>query len=175
MSSGVAQGVNVESAVFEWSADQRYSEISAFQQTMMTAGDYGANIGPVATAEDKTVLRPRKLFFQSEQIISGFELAKARVAWEQSRRAGQSQVVHVTVDSWRDAAGTLWEPNAQLRVDLPILKIPEGTMMLIAEVTYRRDENGTHADLVLMPPSAFTPEPIILQNIAPDTVLGATQ
>lgn len=35
-----------------------------------------------------------------------------------------------------------------------------------------RDENGTHADLMLMPPSAFTPEPIILQNIAPDTVLG---
>lgn len=175
MSSGVAQGVNVENAVFEWSADQRYSVIGAYQQTMMTAGDYGANIGPVATAEDKTVIRNRKLYFQSEQIISGFELAKQRVAWEQSRRAGQSQIVRVTVDSWRDQADTLWEPNSQLRVDLPILKIPEGTMMLIAEVTYRRDENGTHADLVLMPPSAFTPEPIILQNIAPDTVLGATQ
>jgi len=175
MSSGVAQGVNVESAVFEWSAEQRFSEISAFQQTMMTAGDSGANIGPVATARDQTVKRLRKLFFQSEQIISGFELAKARVAWEQSRRSGQSQVVRVTVDSWRDEAGALWEPNSQLRVDLPILKIPEGTMMLIAEVTYRRDENGTHADLTLMPPSAFTPEPIILQNISPDAVLGATQ
>ena len=175
MSSGVAQGVNVESAVFEWTAEQRYSQISAFQQTMMTAGDSGANIGPVATAEDRTVIRNRKLYFQSEQIISGFELAKARVAWEQSRRSGQSQVVRVTVDSWRDEAGALWEPNSQLRVDLPILKIPEGTMMLIAEVTYRRDENGTHADLTLMPPSAFTPEPIILQNIAPDAVLGATK
>ncbi|BCQ23163.1 hypothetical protein NK8_12880 [Caballeronia sp. NK8] len=175
MSSGVAQGVNVESAVFEWSSDQRYSVIGAYQQTMMTAGDYGANLGPIAIAEDKTVGRNRKLYFQSEQIISGFELAKARVAWEQSRRAGQSQVVRVTVDSWRDSAGTLWEPNSQLRVDLPILKIPKGTMMLIAEVTYRRDENGTHADLLLMPPSAFTPEPIILQNIAPDTVLGANR
>ncbi|WP_309915824.1 phage baseplate assembly protein [Caballeronia sp. LZ033] len=175
MSSGVAQGLNVESAVFEWSADQRYSLIGAYQQTMMTAGDYGANIGPVATAEDKTVIRNRKLYFQSEQVISGFELAKARVAWEQSRRAGQSQVVRATVDSWRDAAGKLWEPNSQLRVDLPILKIPEGTMMLIAEVTYRRDETGTHADLVLMPPSAFVPEPIILQNLASDTVLGATR
>ncbi|MFM0136845.1 phage baseplate assembly protein [Caballeronia grimmiae] len=173
MASGVAQGLNVEAASFEWTDHDRYSLIGAYQQTMMTAGDYGANIGPVATAEDKTVIRNRKLYFQSEQIISGFELAKQRVAWEQSRRAGQSQSLHVVVDGWRDADGKLWEPNSQLRVDIPVLKIPSGTMMLIAEVTYRRDENGTHADLVLMPPSAFTPEPIILQNVAPDTVLGA--
>lgn len=173
MASGIAQGFNVEAASFEWTDHLRYSVVGAFQQTMMTAGDYGANIGPVATAEDKTVRRNRKLYFQSEQVISGFELAKQRVAWEQSRRAGQSQSLHAVVDSWRDADGALWEPNAQLSVDLPILNIPKATMMLIVEVTYRRDENGTHADLVLMPPSSFTPEPVILQNLAPDTVLGA--
>jgi prophage tail gpP-like protein len=41
---------------------------------------------------------------------------------------------------------------------------------LISEVTYKRDANGTTADLVIMPPEAFYQEPIILNPIAPDVV-----
>ncbi|MGI4800703.1 MAG: hypothetical protein ACRYG8_43120, partial [Janthinobacterium lividum] len=39
-----------------------------------------------------------------------------------------------------------------------------GKTWLISEVTYRRDDNGTHADLVLMPPDAFALAPSSLQG-----------
>lgn len=32
------------------------------------------------------------------------------------------------------------------------------------EVTYRRDLDGTHADLVPMPPGAFRPEPTLIMS-----------
>ena len=33
---------------------------------------------------------------------------------------------------------------------------------IIGTVTFRRDGSGTHADLTLMPPDAFNPEPVAL-------------
>jgi hypothetical protein len=35
---------------------------------------------------------------------------------------------------------------------------------IIGEVTFRRDGEGTHADLVLMPAAAFQPQPDILMQ-----------
>lgn len=172
-SSGFAQGENVEEAVYEWGADLRYSEISAFLLTMQTLGDAGANLTPLATAMDATVDRHRKLYIVSEQVQAGRDIASQRVQWENSRRAGRSQVVHIVTDSWRDGDSALWTPNTQVPVTLPFLKIPEGTFMLVSEVTYTLDERGTHAALVLMPVEAFEPEPTILQPLSPDVVRGA--
>jgi hypothetical protein len=38
---------------------------------------------------------------------------------------------------------------------------------LIGGVTYTRDENGQHAQLTLMPPSAFDPEPTVAVPVMP--------
>ncbi|WP_454825402.1 phage baseplate assembly protein [Paraburkholderia xenovorans] len=172
-SSGLAQGQNIEEAEFEWSTDLRYSEIDAYLLTMQTMGDAGANLVPVATATDATVDRHRKLYIVSEQVQAGRNIAQERANWEAARRAGRSQMVHARVDSWRDGDGMLWTPNTLVPVALPFLKIPEETFMLISEVTYLLDDDGTHAQLVLMPPDAFKPEPTILQPLSPDVVIGA--
>jgi prophage tail gpP-like protein len=172
-SSGFTEGQNVEEADFEWGADLRYSEIDAYLLTMQTMGDAGANLVPVATATDATVDRHRKLYIVSEQVQAGRDIAQERANWEAARRAGRSQVVHVLTDSWRDGDGLLWTPNTLVPISIPSLKIPESTFMLISEVTYTLDEHGTHAQLVLMPPDAFKPEPTILQPLSPDVVLGA--
>jgi prophage tail gpP-like protein len=84
------------------------------------------------------------------------------------RRAGRSRTVRVKVDSWRDSAGTLWTPNTLASVNLPSQKLVAAGF-LISEVSYvRNDEDGTTADITLMPPDAFRPEPILLQPIFGD-------
>ena len=171
--SGFNEGQNVEEADFEWGADLRYSEVDCYLLTMQTMGDAGANLVPVATAQDATVGRHRKLYIVSEQVQAGRNIAQERANWEAVRRAGRSQAVRILTDSWRDGDGQLWTPNTLVPVTLPFLKIPDETFMLISEVTYMLDEYGTHAEVLLMPPDAFKPEPTILQPLSPDVVLGA--
>ncbi|EPV8598931.1 hypothetical protein ACWAUA_001869 [Enterobacter roggenkampii] len=52
----------------------------------------------------------------------------------------------------------LWEPNTLIPVNLPTLRLPN-TELLIAEVTFMRDSDGTHARLTLMPKEAFAVQP----------------
>ncbi|MGP8002296.1 MAG: phage baseplate assembly protein [Smithella sp.] len=89
-----------------------------------------------------------------------------RANWENARRVGRSNVLTLTTDSWRDSAGTLWTPNTIVPISLPALKLQQ-VNWVIADVSYKRDTTGTTADLVLMPPRAFLPQPIsLLQGFA---------
>jgi hypothetical protein len=45
-------------------------------------------------------------------------------------------------------------------VYLPAIKLTPSEPWLIGAITYLRDEQGQHADLVLMPKEAFLPEPV---------------
>ncbi|WP_233873572.1 hypothetical protein [Paraburkholderia adhaesiva] len=42
----------------------------------------------------------------------------------------------VTASSWRDAAGTLYSPNTLAALSMPQLKLINGQMFTIGEVTY---------------------------------------
>jgi prophage tail gpP-like protein len=101
------------------------------------------------------------------------------IQWEMARRMGRSQVVTVTADSWRDSGGNLWTPNWLIPVDLPSIKFPS-TTLLITNVTYIRDADGTRAELTLMPPQAMAPMPqapfmwsAALADASSDTPTGA--
>jgi len=72
----------------------------------------------------------------------------------------------VTCDSWRDAAGKLWAPNHLAPIAATVLKLNTASW-LIASVQYIRDENGQHAQLTMMDPKAFSPEPVVLQPLMP--------
>jgi prophage tail gpP-like protein len=78
-------------------------------------------------------------------------------------------VVHLTVDNWRDVAGNVWQPNRLIDVLIPSLKVSSdqaGTVpvrYLISEVTYHLGLDGTHAELTLMAPEAFLPQPVLIQ------------
>ncbi|EPZ6639477.1 phage baseplate assembly protein, partial [Escherichia coli] len=52
----------------------------------------------------------------------------------------------------------LWEPNTLIPVNMPAFRLPD-TELLLADVTYMRDDNGTHARMTLMPPAAFEVQP----------------
>lgn len=160
--SGFREGQNVEDAYVRYSASQCYSTYSAFIQSADTLMDIGMSGNLIGTATDPNVKRHRGLVIISEGGGLGNDIALLRARWEAARRRGRSRIVQVLADSWRDAAGALWQPNTLVPVSLPRLKV-ESEGLLISEVTFQRDAyRGTTAALTLMAPEAFAPQPINL-------------
>ncbi|HEX7851406.1 MAG TPA: hypothetical protein VF485_16875 [Sphingomonas sp.] len=173
--SGVKYGVNVEQFSCENSMDGRYSKMvcSSFAVQFAIAGVKGPGSVFYGEATDENVPRHRLLYVVTEQVSADQkEFTKTKVLWDMARRAGRSHVVHATVDSWRDSAGTLWAPNTIVPVELPGNRA--GAELVLSEVTFRRSANsGTTADLLLMPREAFVPEPISLTPVNINGIKGA--
>ncbi len=164
--SGFAQGQNVMQASIQYGMDQRYSRYVAFLQSVENLGDQGAggvDGNVLAVMKDHTVSRHRQLDIIAEAGAGGQDIAITRAQWELARRWGRSFVCRLTTDSWRDAQGDLWQPNRLALVDLPLLKTAQA-QWLIGEVSFHLDAaRGTTAELTLMPPEAFAPQPTLLQ------------
>lgn len=162
--SGFTQGVNVQAATMATSMDQRYSVYLCMMQSMDVTMDIGEGGNLLALASDENVPRHRNRIIISEAPSGGQDFAQKRATWEANRRIGRSQQLTVITDSWRDQAGVLWTPNTLVPLSLPVLKCGDDDnklIWLITQVTYRRDRDGTTAELVIMRPEAFLPIPII--------------
>jgi prophage tail gpP-like protein len=161
-SSGFQEGVNVQRASGTLSMDQRYSKYipSYLSYQVWTNGGSDPNSGSLLPpVYDQGVPRFRPLYVVSEQITADQPFAVKRAQWEMARRLGRSQAVRMTCDSWRDSAGTLWTPNAYASVSIPSIKMVPSDPWIVGEVTYMRDlERGTTAEILLMPPQAYTQE-----------------
>lgn len=164
--SGFKEGYNVEQATATWGMDQRFSDYLCYLQSVETLDDLGTGGDLIATYNDKGVPRHRMLMMVAESSGGGLGLnvARDRVQWEASRRFGRSAEVRLITDNWRDSAGDLYAPNTLVPLDLPTLKI-SGKLWAVSEVTYVKDENGTHCELLIMPPQAFQPQPTLLQPV----------
>ena len=162
--SGIVYGGNVENWSVELSMDERFSEIVCTQLSQDLAGDLGEGGFFFDTEKDPNVPRHRRMYMSLEMALIPRDFTIQKAKWEIARRAGRATSASATIDSWRDSAGALWAPNTLVPVSLPGL--PANTALCISEVTFRRDDSGTHADLALLPPYAFAPEPISLQPFA---------
>lgn len=169
MASGFVERYNVQAANAEFRMDGRFSEYLPFLTSFAVFNDIapgGAPAFPPVRDEGVPRYRPRAVI--SEQFQYDASLAQLRAEWEAARRFGRSQLVRVTADSWRDAAGALWRPNALATVHIPGLKL-DMQEWIITDVTFLRDaEAGTRAEIILMPPEALTPVPSIVQYFAAD-------
>jgi prophage tail gpP-like protein len=168
MASGIAEGKNVIAASAEYSMAQRFSNYRGFALPSELYNDSTGGSFALAgkPAVDAGVNRHRQRDIVVESISGYQDVVQKRISWEASWRQGQGFVVRATVDSWRDAEGELWKPNAIIPVALPTLRVPLITWT-IGEVTFRRNENqGTTADLVIMPKSSFDPEPTLPPDAA---------
>jgi prophage tail gpP-like protein len=164
MASGFAEGVNVQSASVSFSMDERFSLYLAAEMNVNPVLQLGGVDGNVlGVVVDPTMPRFRPRIIVSEQLGAGGQpLALQRANWEFARRIGRSQAVTLTVDTWRDSAGTLWAPNALAPVNLPSLKLTPAGPWAISEVSFvKSSDRGTVAELVMMPPEAFVPQPDI--------------
>ena len=180
MEGAIEEGRNVERASMTHSIDQRFSEYSVFMLGCDTFQDIGDGGNLIAKAIDENVARKRVKYIIADAGVPGGDRAQKRALWECARRFGRSLSVSVTVDSWRDDKGNLWEPNKLVHIKLPTLMKTitqkakadkEGHELkhwVISEVSYLRDASGTHAELTIMPSNAFEPEPITLLPPEPD-------
>lgn len=162
--SGVAVGTNIQEAWYSSSCDERYSEYTGISMpttavTEISAGDAYASV-TLSTASDPEMaaMRYRNLAVLIESTLNTYGAAQQYIDWEMNRRFGRSRVLHVTVDSWRDTAGTLWEPNTLIPITAPQLNL-NNEAWLLGEVTFQKDNRGTTAEMMLMPAQAFTVEP----------------
>jgi prophage tail gpP-like protein len=167
MASGFVQGANVEQAEVTFTMDERFSEYEGFYTSALgLTTESGGHVPRGVIVKDDQVPRFRRRIIISEQVDNTGPILEARVKWEANRRAGHSQAVTVTADSWRDTAGTLWDVNHLAPIRLPALKLPSANW-LIGQLSYTRDEMGQHAIVMLMPQSAFEPEPTVFQPLPP--------
>ncbi len=174
--SGFQQGINVQRASAAYSMDEKYSKYVVVLQALDVLGDAGDGGNQAAVYIDPTVSRFRELILVSDQADGGQLIAGARARWEAARRYGRSMRVTLETDSWRDADGVLYAPNTLVPLDLPVLKTTPGELWVVSEVSYRRDEGGTAAELVLMPPEAFQPQPtLLLPFMMMDVLAGSGQ
>ncbi|EIV6705463.1 TPA: phage baseplate assembly protein [Klebsiella aerogenes] len=162
--SGIAEGVNIEQAYFRRSMADRFSDYVGVSMSISPIAGFSPDTAydsvTLATAHDPEAasMRYRKRIIIVESTLMASQQAQRAIDWEMNRRYGRSRQLTVTIDSWRDKSGKLWEPNTLIPVNIPSLQLPD-TEMLIAEVTYIRDSDGTHARLYLMPPEAFSVQP----------------
>lgn len=179
--SGFTEGQNIQAASLTRAMDQEYSEYDVVPLSMAMMNDASAVNGtrspnaPLAQAFDVNVKPPRRRLKISvcEPGAAGHDLSIQRANWEAARRAGRALKLTLTTDSWRDSGGTLWTPNTIVTVQSPALKL-NNVDLCIGEVSFRRDNNGTTADLILMPPKAFLPEPVIILPAIRDAVAAGS-
>ncbi|MBK5146003.1 phage tail protein [Budviciaceae bacterium BWR-B9] len=167
--SGVAQGINIENAIYDSGIDERFSDYIGVSMSltpvMESTSDAGYSSITKASAQDPEVasMRYRNRIIIVESTLNVNDRAQDCIDWEMNRRYGRSKVLQVTVDSWRDSDGKLWEPNTLIPITIPTFGLND-ELWLLAEVTYLKDENGTTSRMVLMPPAAFTVQPYEFYN-----------
>jgi prophage tail gpP-like protein len=167
--SGFAMPGNIERISGEQSVDGRFSEYTVVWTTIPQLSDLGPLLNNIKTVYDPQILEYRPKIIVAEQTQDAEALATARANWEMARRMGRSQATEITADSWRDKNNKLWTPNWRATVEAPDADITHANW-IIGTVTFRKDMSGTHADLTLMPPNAFLPEPSSLYLY--DAILG---
>ncbi|EMZ7610551.1 TPA: baseplate protein, partial [Salmonella enterica subsp. enterica serovar Java] len=83
---------------------------------------------------------------------------KSRCEFEARQRAAKTLETTYTVQGWRQGNGELWKPNQAVVVYDPLNGFDNETLV-IAEVTYSQDNNGTLTEIRVGPADAYLPEP----------------
>ncbi|MFT8597713.1 phage baseplate assembly protein [Acetobacter orientalis] len=178
-------GKSIERLTIMRSQVGRFSKIQAIIQNMAVlfsppedgdrqAQQMQAQTAPVqASATDSGVKRSRTLLIPVENGDADYAVARQRVQWEVARRYGRSQVVEVTCGTWLNCHNKLLQPNTLVTVSNP--KSGWKRDYLIAEIEFTQGEQGTRANLILMPPEAFKPEPLIVPIAQNEGVAAATR
>lgn len=155
----LVQGVNIKEASGVLDTSGRFSiYVVKGQNVKSKTLDGEAETHAEASITDSAVTRYRPLVVVAESGATALAV-KERAIWEANVRLGRSATAKFTVAGWRQKpGGTLWMPNQLVAVDAPWLRMKGD--MLIRAVTYRRTPSeGTVADLEVVSPQAFSPEP----------------
>ena len=157
-------GPDPENNVLESSAV--FSAAGRFSQIVVQGQDVGRDTtfgrvaaAPQGRAVDADITRYRPLVIQAEGRVNDAG-ARLRAEWEVSRRAGRALTLTHLVRGWRTSAtGDLWQPGTRV----PVRDVSAGVFrdMLVVEARWHLADAGRLTTLVLQPPEAFTPRPVV--------------
>lgn len=152
-SGALVEGYNIERFTGEITDDNRHSEYTVKGQQRTEHGPPA--IQPWGWVMDGGVKRYRPKIVVNEGDTDKAR-AQARAKHEANRSAGLSIKATITTQGWRDDGGKLWEANAIVFVQSPIL-LKLVRPMLIEHVTLTQDNGGegSLATLDLVDPRAY--------------------
>uniref|UniRef100_A0A3B0M1E8 Phage tail protein n=1 Tax=Arsenophonus endosymbiont of Trialeurodes vaporariorum TaxID=235567 RepID=A0A3B0M1E8_9GAMM len=157
--SGVAQGVNIEEADYRESMAERYSDyIGVSLSVTPLSGGYEFVQNAQAKDREAKQMRYRNYLSVIDSNLMSARREQEAIDWEMNRRYGRAKSLRVVVDSWRDSAGKLWQPNTLIPIHLPIFGLSD-KQWLLSEVVFIRDLSGTRAILTLITSEGFVVEP----------------
>ncbi|HEY3984735.1 phage baseplate assembly protein [Cedecea sp.] len=158
-STALVLGENILSCDTERSVRERFSDYLVTGQRPGTDDDFGeATISAIRqSTRDAGVTRYRPHTLQQSGTATA-DSCKSRCEFEARQRAAKTQETTYTVQGWRQGNGELWQPNQRVIVFDPMQGF-DNTELVIAEVTYNQDGNGTTTELRVGPADAYLPEP----------------
>jgi prophage tail gpP-like protein len=148
----LVEGVNIKSARGKFDWRERFSHYVIKGQHR--GFDYETPDdarGPSGTADDTVINRYRPLVVLAEDQGHIATLTQ-RAEWERNVRLGRSNRATITVQGWKHAAG-LWRANNLVGLRSP--RLYADLDLLIAQVTFKLDANGTTTELELCRPEAY--------------------
>lgn len=152
--SDLVEGINVLEASCEYDSKDQFNQITVKGQSQGNDHHNGKVVSQAnATVKDSGIKRYRPRLILAEGQADNAK-CKQRAEWERSVQEAKALKVSVKVQGWRQKNGALWEVNTVARVKIPSIFV-EGENLLISEVQYNLDENGTTTQLTLCNPDAF--------------------
>ncbi len=152
----LVEGVNIQAATAKLSSRGRFSQFIVKGQSGLSAGS-SVQTGLRAEADDPDVPRYRPRVVMAESQLSLAQMQQ-RANWLRQRAFGMATEADITVAGWRQADGTLWQPNLLVPVTSSALGVDAD--LLIARVEFALDAHtGRTTTLHVGPVQAFAPDP----------------
>lgn len=141
-------------APLDWK--DRFSQYVIKGQAIGSDANFAGAVNVLAAATDPGVPR-RRVMIKKQTGDAADSFARLEARWEAAGRSGKSYKATYTVQGWRQDSGALWLPNMRVAVHDPV--VGYDTDMLIGEVTYSLDDQGTLCRLTVAPPGAWELKP----------------
>lgn len=161
--TSLVEGENIKECEVDYDAKDRFYRYLISSQPPGTDEANGEALRVQGQATDTDVARTNRVLLIRPDKGYTAAAAKRRADWEARIRAAKAATATITVLGWRQTpGGALWPLNALTHVRAPKLLGIDGTM-LISQVDFTIGDGGKIAQLHIVRPDAFTPEP---QNAA---------
>lgn len=164
---GLVEGKNIKGARGEFSWKERFSSYTVKGHGRLGADGDSLHASPSGKSTDEIITRHRPLIVVAESHSHNASL-RDRAEWERNVRRGRSARGSITVQGWKNPAGTVWQPNTLVPVTSPMLWL-DNAEMLIVGCTWTLDDNGgSLTELAIAKPEAFK----LLQGVSQSKLFG---
>lgn len=146
---------NVKAGSGSFDNSQRYEKIIVRGQAKGSDDFFGEQANQIEAVAYDT-LKNGKVLIKSLSGEGGLADCKAQAEWEVAARKGKSTELDYTLTGWRQGNGDLWACMMVVVKD-DFLNVDE--KLLITQVEYSLDNQGTKVTLRVQPKEALEPEP----------------